>query len=117
MTFPYIKNRLDMVAHKQNDFLSNELNKSQFISIFGNRLQTKGFIVHQSSIDADILIVKCATELALAGNACTIIGDDTDILLLLMYYFHTPMADIFLLSVCIKTQQIRSEDCLFEKRN
>ena len=35
MTFPYIENRLDMVAHKQNDFLSNELNKSQFISIFG----------------------------------------------------------------------------------
>ena len=47
MTFPYVKIELDMVAHnKQNDFLSNELNKSQFISLLRNRLQTKGFIVH-----------------------------------------------------------------------
>ena len=47
MIFPYVKIELDMVAHnKQNDFLSNELNKSQFISLLRNRLQTKGFIVH-----------------------------------------------------------------------
>ena len=58
MTFPYVKIELDMVAHnKQNDFLSNELNKSQFISLLGNWLQTKGFIVHQRSNDADTLIV------------------------------------------------------------
>ena len=32
-TFPFIKIELDMVPHnKQNDFLSNELNKRQFIS-------------------------------------------------------------------------------------
>ena len=59
MVFPYVKIELDMVAHnKQNDFASNKLNKSHFISVFGNCLQTKGFIVHQSSNDADTLIVK-----------------------------------------------------------
>ena len=61
MTFPYVTIELDMVAHnEQNDFLSNELNKSQFISLLGNRFQTKDFIFHQSSNDADTLIVKCA---------------------------------------------------------
>ena len=49
MRFPYVKIELDMVAHnKQNDVSSNKLNKSQFISLLGNRLQTKGFIVHQA---------------------------------------------------------------------
>ena len=58
MTCPYVKIELNMVAHnKHNDFLSNELNKSQFISLLGNWLQTKGFIVHQRSNDADTLIV------------------------------------------------------------
>ena len=101
MAFPYVKIELDMVAHnKQNDFLSNKLNKSQFISVLGNCLQTKGFIFHQSSNDADTLIVKCAIELALAGNVCTVIADDTDILL--MYDFQPYMADIFLFSIASK---------------
>ena len=103
MVFPYVKDELDMVAHnKQNDFLSNKLNKSQFITLLGNRLQTKGFIVHQSSNDADTLIVKCAIELALAGNVCTVIADDTDILALLVYYFQPHMADIILFSITSK---------------
>ena len=39
MTFPYVKIELNIVAHnKQNCFLWNELNKSQFISLFGNPL-------------------------------------------------------------------------------
>ena len=52
--FPY---ELDMVAHKQNDFLSNQLNKSQFISLLEICLQTKGFTVHQSPNDADTLFL------------------------------------------------------------
>ena len=103
MAFPYVKFELDLVAHnKKNDFLFNKLNKSQFISLLGNRLQTKGFIVHQSSNDADTLIVKCAIELALAGNVCTVIADDTDILVLLMYYFQPHIVDIFLFSIASK---------------
>ena len=117
MAFPYVKIALDMVPHnKQNDFLLNKLSKSQFISILGNCLQTKDYIVHQSSNDADTLIVKCAIELALAGNVCTVIVDDTNILVLLMYYFQPHMADLFIL-YCIKTQQIRTKNCKFEKRN
>ena len=98
--FPCVKIELDMVAHnKQNAFLSNKLNKSQFISLFGNRRQTKGFIVHQSSNDAETLIAKCAIELAYAGNVFRVIEDDTDILVFLMYYFQPQMADIFLFSI------------------
>ena len=103
MAFPYVKIELDMVAHnKQHDFLSNKLNKSPFISLPGSRLQTKGFIVHQRCNDADTLIVKCAIELSLAGNVCAVIADDTDILVLLMYYFQPHMADIFLFSIASK---------------
>ena len=103
ITFPYVKIELDMIAHnKQNDFLSNELNKSEFISLLGNRLQTKGVIVHQSSNDADILIAKCAIKLAFAANLCTVIAGDTDILVPLISYFQHHMADIFLFSIASK---------------
>ena len=106
MAFPYVKIELDMVAHnKQNDLLSNKLNKNQFISLLGNRLQTKGFIVHQSSNDADTIIVKCAIELVLAGNFCTVITVDADILVLLMYYFQPSMADIFLFPIASKRRK------------
>ena len=100
ITFPYVKIELDMIAHnKQNDFLSNELNKSEFISLLGNRLQTKGFIVPQSSNDADISIAKCAIKLAFAGNVCIVIADDTDILVPLKSYFQHHMPAIFLFSI------------------
>ena len=85
------------------------MNKSQFISLLGNRLQTKSFIVHQSSNDADTLIVKYAIELALAGNVCTVIADDTDILVLLMYYFQPHMTDILLFSTASKHSKSRQK--------
>ena len=91
--------------------MPNELNKSQFISLLGNRLQTKGFIVLQSSNDANELIVKCAVEINFTGNACAVIADDTDLLV------QPRMIDIFLLDYCIKTQQIRTENSKFEKCN
>ena len=68
--------------------MPNELNKSQFISLLGNRLQTKGFIVLQSSNDANELIVKCAVEINFA--------DDTDLLV------QPRMIDIFLFSTASK---------------
>ena len=91
-----------MAHNKKNDFLPNELNKSQFISLLGNRLQAKGSIAHQSSNNADTLTVKCAIEQALAENVCTVIADDTDILVLLRYYFQPYMADILLFSIASK---------------
>ena len=72
--------------------MPNELNESQFISLLGNCLQTKGFIVLQSSNDANELIVKCAVEINFAGNACTVIADETDLLV------QPRMIDIFLFS-------------------
>ena len=95
---------LDMVPHnKQNDFLSNELNRSQFISLLGNHLQVKSFVVYQSSNNnANTLIVECAIALTLAGNVSLVIADDTDILVLLVHYFQHHMKDIFLFSITSK---------------
>ena len=95
---------LDMVPHnKENDFLSNELNRSQFMSLLGNRLQVKSFVVHQSSKNnANTLIVECAIALVLAGNVSLVIADDPDILVLLVHYFQHHMKDIFLFSIASK---------------
>ena len=81
--FPNIKTELKMIPYNnQNDFLSNDQNKAQFISFLANHLRGKGFTVHRSLNDADRLIVKCAIELAAVGNVRTVIADDTDILVL-----------------------------------
>ena len=92
-----------MVPHnKQNDFLSNELNRNQFISLLGNHLQVKSFVVHQSSNNnANTLIVECAIALTLAGNV-SLVAADTDILVLLVHYFQHHMKDIFLFSIASK---------------
>ena len=47
-------------------------------------------------------MAKCTNELALAGNVCTVIVYDTDILVFLMYYFQLCVADIFLFSTVSK---------------
>ena len=93
-----------MVLHnKQNDFLSNELNRNQFISLLGNHLQVKSFVVHQSSNNnANTLIVECAIALTLAGNVSLVIAADTDILVLLVHYFQHHMKDIFLFFIVSK---------------
>ena len=43
-------------------------------------------------------IVSEANRLATQGNSLTVVADDTDILVLLLYDFSNDMADVFLLS-------------------
>ena len=75
----------------------------------------KGFIFHQNSKDVDTLIVKCAIDLALAGNACTVIANDTGILVLLMHYFQPHITDIFLFS--IKSKRSKSGQKIVSLKN
>ena len=48
--------------HNQQIFLSNESNKSQFISLLSKHLETDGNIVHIADGDADTMIVTYALQ-------------------------------------------------------
>ena len=93
-------------AHNsQQAFLSNEKNKSQFISLLTKYLIEDGQIVHNSTGDADTLIVKCALEFAIRKNEVNVVADDTDVLILLIYHWKSNMADIYFYSEAKKSQK------------
>ena len=93
-------------AHNsQQAFLSNESNKSQFISLLTKYLKEDGQIVHNSTGDADTLIVKRALEFAINQDEVNVVADDTDVLILLIYHWQSNMADIYFHSEVKKSQK------------
>ena len=70
---------------RKDNFLANSINKQMFISMLSNDLRTQHVSVINATGDADVDIAKCATELA-CDNSTTVIGEDTDLLVLLLYY-------------------------------
>lgn len=89
----------------QQTFLANEHNKAQFISLLCYYLKENSQVVGQSAGDADGMIVERAIQLAREGNVVTVVADDTDILVLLLYHWKETMADIYFQSEVKKSQR------------
>ncbi|KAG1681449.1 hypothetical protein GQR58_011839 [Nymphon striatum] len=70
---------------KKEDFLSNESNKQAMILLIIEVLHKEGCEVIQAEGDADVEIAKAAVANA-ASRSTTLIGEDTDLLLLLLFY-------------------------------
>ena len=88
-----------MEAYKNQEvFLANEKNKHQFILLISQYLRDDGQVVHQSTGDADTMIVQCALQYAIEGSEVNVVADDTDVLVLLLYHWKQNMASIYFLS-------------------
>ena len=70
---------------KKDAFLGNTENKQHFISLLGTHLTRKGYKVHHAEEDADLLVAVTAV-LASENNDTVVIGEDTDLLVLLCYH-------------------------------
>ncbi len=70
---------------KKAQFLINKENKQRFINMLSTKLVEKNCKTYHSSGDADLLIVQKAVESASRVNT-VLIGDDTDLLILLIYH-------------------------------
>lgn len=79
----------------QGAFLSNSRNKAQFVAFLITSLQIKGYTVYQAKDDADTLIVEKALEFA-HTNDVTVVANDTDILVLLVYHFKSSFKRVLL---------------------
>ena len=66
-------------------FLANKTNKQQFIKMLGDQLEMKNCKVHHAPGDADLLIVQKSVESAIMSTTI-LVGDDTDLLILLCYH-------------------------------
>lgn len=67
----------------QSEFLANAKNKMGLISLLTVHLQRAGCTVHQAPGDADLMIVLTAIDEAEKGLGASVVGDDTDLLVLL----------------------------------
>jgi hypothetical protein len=82
------------VTMKKDEFLANNTNKQQFINMLSGHLQKKNCQTYHAPGDADLLIVQKAVESATTTNT-VLIGDDTDLLILLIYHTNLESHDLF----------------------
>lgn len=89
----YLSNTMD-VQTSQEKFLSNDQNKIRFIAILSEKLLNSGIGVRQADDDADTLIVNTAIQKAQDHQQVIVVGEDIDIVILLLT-LSTPGAQIF----------------------
>lgn len=79
---------------KKELFLSNRQNKQRFIFMLSEELQKNNCETYHASGDADLLIVQKTVQSANVTNT-VLVGDDTDLLVLLCYYASLEAHDLF----------------------
>ena len=85
-------------------FISNKENKQRFIIMLGEELSKSGCTVVHDTGDADCLIVKKAMAAA-AENKVVLVGDDTDLLVLLLDQLYEGKHDVYFAPQLKKTTQ------------
>jgi len=79
---------------KKDKFLSNPINKQLFINLLSSQLRDSGYNTLHASGDADLQIVTAAVTLS-QSSPTILVGDDTDLLILLCYHAKDALHDIF----------------------
>lgn len=75
-----------VLVDSQKDFLSNAENKKQLVFMLSQLLYENEITVCQSIADADYDIVKIATTMNFNKKNIIVVGDDTDLLVLLIHH-------------------------------
>ena len=85
----------DMVLKLKKDvFLSNTANKQRLIKLLGEKLQLSGCNIIHAPGDADLMKVQMAVQSA-KSITTVLVGDDTDLLILLCHHADTSAQDLF----------------------
>lgn len=82
---------------KKEEFLANVENKARFLKLLGEKLEGCGCDVSYARADADLLIVETAVKMS-DNTDVVLVGDDTDLLVLLCYHVKNFVHDTFFLS-------------------
>ncbi len=70
---------------KKKDFLSNKVNKQNFLSLLSSHLEEAGCLTAHARSDADVLIMQTAIQSAKTVDT-VVVGEDTDLPILLLYH-------------------------------
>ena len=82
------------VKLKKDTFLANKKNKQRLISMLTKFLKEANCVVFQAEGDADLLMVQITIQYA-EQESTVLVGDDTDLLILLLHYTNQESHDIF----------------------
>jgi len=94
---PDVAVELSMPSYSnQSAFLANEHNKKQLVAAVMNHLTHAGISAIQATGDADTLIVRSALQKASSGTAVTVVANDTDVFIMLLYHFSKSMSDVYM---------------------
>ena len=83
-----------LLSEKKEEFLSNTTNKQRFTHLFGRCLEENGIPVQHAQGDADCVIVQVALRSAMEYTT-VLVGEDTDLLILLLFHVKSDMKDVF----------------------
>ena len=82
-----------LVTLKKDEFLSNQVNKQKFINLLSENLEPAGYATRHAKGDA-VMIVDTAITKA-RGQMTVLIGEDTDLLVLLLYHAEMDAKELF----------------------
>ena len=86
----------------QTSFLANNHNKQKFIDLLTECLLADGHTVRKSDRDADTLIVSTVLDYACIGKNACLLASDTDLLIMLIYFWNDLMGSIVMRSEATK---------------
>ena len=93
------------ITMTKEQFLGNNMNKQRFINMLSEQLVKANCHTHHAPCDADLLIVQKAVESATHSDTI-LVGDDTDLLILLCYHAWLDSHEIFFRPEPKKTTKI-----------
>ncbi len=102
------------LSGKKEDFLSRDKNKANTIALISTALIKRGCHVIQSLGDADVDIARAAVERA-HHCSTTLVGEDTDLMILLLHYSRTDDNVIYFRSDAKKQSKVYNITLLKEK--
>ena len=82
------------LTEKKEELLSNVTNKQQFIDLVGKCMKESGINVVHAQGDADCVIAQVALKTAV-DHTTHVVGEDTDILALLLFHVKPDMEDVY----------------------
>lgn len=99
---------------KKEIFLANRENKQAFINLLGEKLIESEIAVKHAEADADVLIALTAVESS-HTRPTILLGEDTDLLVLLLYHGDTSLNQIYFKSLSTSKVTMKSLDILKTK--
>ena len=105
-----VVNKDTIITVKQDEFMGSNSNKNQLIELLMRAFTLKGHNVKQANDDADYLITQTAIDIAEEGSKVILVGEDIDLLTLLVSNTTATCNDIIFMKPAVGNVEMRQYD-------